>query len=256
MKFLSAAHTDVGTRKKVNQDAFSLKIARTSKYDIAFAVLCDGMGGLKMGEKASAFIVNAFSNWFDNEFPDNIDQSVDFEAIKLRWSKIIQEQNQKIMTYGQQKGISLGTTITVVLIIDNAYIFAHVGDSRLYSISSEVTQLTKDQTLVARELEQKKITAEQAKTDKRKNILLQCVGASKVVVPQFDIGMVNSDVVMLLCSDGFRHEILNEEIYGVLSPDLLVSEQVIKKSLVDLVELNKIRGEQDNITAVAIKCMS
>lgn len=159
-----------------------------------------------------------------------------------------------IKDYGARQGVSLGTTLTMILIFGNKYIAAHVGDSRLYQISSELRQLTKDHSLVAREVEQGKITSDEAKVDKRRNILLQCVGASNVVTPQIFVGQAVPNEVFVLCSDGFRHEVQDEEIFGTLAPDLLNNEAVIKKTLVDLVELNKTRGETDNITAVAIKC--
>lgn len=253
MRFLSAAHTDVGISKNINQDAFCLKVARVPKYNVAFAVLCDGMGGLKSGELASAFVINAFSNWFDNEFPSYFNQEFKFSAVKFKWNEMIAELNQKIMSYGSSKGISLGTTLTAVLIVNDEYVFAQVGDSRLYKIDTKISQLSKDHTLVAYEVEQQKITSAQAKSDNRKNILLQCIGATKNVVPDIVFGRLCENDVFLLCSDGFRHEVAEAEMFGILAPALLTSEKIMKKSLVDLVELNKSRKEQDNITAVIIK---
>lgn len=254
MRFLSAAHTDTGISKKINQDAFTLKTASASGHNIAFAVLCDGMGGLKQGELASAFVINAFSGWFVNEFSRlAVSGRFDFEAIKKRWNDIIQDQGKKILSYGQHNSISLGTTLTVLLCVDNNFIFAQVGDSRIYRINSAFSQITRDHTVVAFELENKRITPEQAKTDSRKNILLQCIGASKTIVPDFGTGTFSPGEAFLLCSDGFRHEINDNEFMGVLSTELLTSERVMKKSLIDLVELNKSRGEKDNITALLIK---
>lgn len=255
MRFLSAAHTDVGIAKKVNQDAFCLKIARTPKANIAFAVLCDGMGGLKCGELASALVVNAFSKWFESEFSETIKNGVDLNAIKTRWHQIVLDQGEKILGYGQSEGISLGTTLTGLLIINDQYIFVQVGDSRIYRLSQNISQITKDHTLVSHEVELHKLTEAEAINDKRKNILLQCVGASKTIVPDIEIGTLTEGQVFLLCSDGFRHEISSEEIFGVMAPTVLTSEKVMKKCLVDLVELNKSRNEKDNITVLAIKAI-
>lgn len=255
MRFLSATHTDVGITKKVNQDAFCLKIAKTPKANIAFAVLCDGMGGLKCGELASALVVNAFSKWFETELPEKIKNGVDFNNIKTRWNEIVLDQGEKILGYGQSEGISLGTTLTGILLINNQYIFVQVGDSRIYKLSQKIRQLTKDHTLVSREVEQHRLTEAEAMVDKRKNILLQCVGASKTIIPDIETGTVQEGDVFILCSDGFRHEISDEEIFGVMGPAVLTSEKVMKKCLVDLVELNKSRNEKDNITALAIKAI-
>ena len=255
MRFLSVAHTDVGISKKINQDAFCLKIAKTQVSNVAFAVMCDGMGGLNNGEYASALVVNAFSNWFEDEFPSIVDKKSCMDSVTERWKEIVLNQGKKILEYGQSRNISLGTTLTVLLIVNDKYANIHVGDSRLYRITNSVQQLTKDQTVAAREIEQQRMTVAEAKTDRRSNILLQCVGASKIIEPDIQTGTVSENDVFMLCSDGFRHQISNEEMYGVIAPHLLTSEKVMKKSLVDLVELNKARSEKDNITAILIKAI-
>ena len=253
MRFLSAAHTDIGISKKINQDAFGLKIAKTPKANIAFAVLCDGMGGLKNGELASALVVNAFSKWFENEFSAMMKTGFDLEKVKHRWNEIVNDQGKKILEYGQSQGISLGTTLTAILIVNNQYVYVQVGDSRIYRIDNHIQQITKDQTVVNKEVEQKRLTVDEAKVDSRKHILLQCIGASKIIVPEIQAGTVQEETVFLLCTDGFRHEVADQEIFGVMAPTILTSEKVMKKSIVDLIELNKTRQEKDNITALLIK---
>ena len=253
VNFLSAAHTDTGIVKTINQDAFCLKTARTPNMNIALAVLCDGMGGLKSGELASALIVNEFSSWFENSLPDRVAAGRQLSNIRDEWDRMIVEKSNRIMRYGDEHGISLGTTLTAVLLFDREYLFAQVGDSRLYKLSSEIVQLTRDQTVVAREVEQHRLTPEQARVDKRKNILLQCVGASKNVQPEYGFGRINLGEAFLLCSDGFRHEVREEEMLGVLSPALHQEERTMKQGLIDLIETNKARGERDNITSIMIK---
>lgn len=256
MVFLSAAHTDVGITKKINQDAFGLKIASYKGRNIAFAILCDGMGGLKCGELASAFVVNAYSKWFEEELPQMLSTGrVDLEKIGQRWGSIAKEQGRKIMDYGKQRGVSMGTTLSAILIVENAYIFIQVGDSRIYNVNSDIVQITKDQTVVAREVELGRLTPEQAEKDGRKNVLLQCVGASQTIVPELKSGTVKNGDVFLLCSDGFRHKVKKEEMLGVVSSRLLTDEKVMKKSLIDLIELNKRRQETDNITAILLKAV-
>lgn len=256
MRFLSAAHTDVGITKKVNQDAFCLKIAKTPNYNIAFAVLCDGMGGLNNGEYASAFVINAFSVWFEKELPKIADKNITLSMITERWNGIIQEQGKKILEYGKYNGISLGTTCTAFIALNDKYASIHVGDSRLYHINGEsARQVTADQTVAAYEISQHRMTEAEARTDRRSSVLLQCVGASKVINPEIKTGIVTEEDVFMLCSDGFRHRVSDREMYGVIAPNVLTSEKVMKKSLVDLVELNKQRQESDNITAILIKAI-
>ena len=61
---------------------------------------------------------------------------------------------------------------------------------RAYLLSDDIRVLTKDQTLVEREVELGNITREQAEVDPRRSVLLQCVGASENVIPDMFYGDV------------------------------------------------------------------
>ena len=68
MNYLTAVHTDVGIRKKTNQDSALVMEATTDKGNVLLTVVCDGMGGLAKGEVASAAVIDAFSKWFENNY--------------------------------------------------------------------------------------------------------------------------------------------------------------------------------------------
>lgn len=59
-----------------------------------------------------------------------------------------------------------------------------------------------------------------------------------------------------LCSDGFRHEIKEKELLGLLSPKIISTERSINDTLLEIINLLKERKEQDNITCVAFKTMA
>ena len=86
------------------------------------------------------------------------------------------------------------------------------------SLHDSVRILTKDQTFVAREIAAGRMTPEEAKTDPRRSVLLQCVGASAEVRPDFLKGKLQKDAIYLICSDGFRHQISEQEIMDKLGP--------------------------------------
>lgn len=256
MRYLSAAHTDVGIVKRTNQDAFCIEVAKTKQGQVAMAVLCDGMGGLQKGEVASANVVLQFSKWFETVLPQMTERPIDFQDVIAYWKKIIQERNETILSYGTRNKLSLGTTLTTVLLLNDRFLTVQVGDSRAYRLNnSGILQITKDQSLVAKEVEEGKLTAEQARHDSRRNVLLQCIGATKKVVPVFTTGEIKCNDVFLICSDGFVHELSDQEVRGVLTGEILTDETIMKKSLIDLVELNKERKERDNITALLLKAI-
>ena len=253
MIFLSAVCSDIGILKKTNQDSYCLKIAQTSIGKVLMGIICDGMGGLSKGELASASVIRTFSDWFDNDLSNQL-LCFNEKNIVEDWQRIIQEQNIKIAQYGKKNGISLGTTFSAILIIGNQKIIVgHVGDSRAYLISDKIDIITEDQTIIGRELRRGNMTIEQAKTDPRRNVLLQCIGASKAVEPDFICMTPSENTVWLLCSDGFRHLISNEELFDVFRPDNLNNENLMQQKIKDMIELNKNRRETDNITAMLIK---
>lgn len=254
MQFIGTAITDVGISKKSNQDSVCVKIAETKKYgQVAMAVLCDGMGGLDKGELASATVIKAFSNWFENELPKQINK-LSWKQLSSDLEKLAKEQNYIIGQYGNELGVSLGTTLTAMLVIDGKYLIIHVGDSRAYSISDGVEQLTEDQTFIHREIKAGRMTAEEAKTHPKRNMLLQCVGASRNVEPDIIIGKIKKNSVYMFCSDGFRHVLTNEEIYESFNPTNLTDTKAMEQNSRYLIDLVKSRNEKDNITVALLKC--
>ena len=253
MNFVGTAVTDIGIVKKTNQDSACIKIAKTPQQgEIAMAIICDGMGGLAKGELASKTVIERFANWFEKELPKRL-KSFTWEALKAEWTKMIKEQNFKILEYGKSEGINLGTTFSAILIIGDKYMIAHVGDSRIYRIKDTIEQLTEDQTFIARELKKGTMTPEQAAVDKRSNMLLQCVGASKEVEPAFYFGNISPSTMFMLCSDGFRHVLSNEELLANFQPN--ITPEQMQQNSEQLVQTVKSRNERDNITVALLKCM-
>lgn len=251
MRFLVTADTDIGISKQTNQDSILVKHADTKYGEIILAAICDGMGGLSKGELASAMVVRAFSDWFDRELPHELFQ-IDMHVIAGKWELMLKELNGRLLEYGRQSGSSMGTTFTGILLFGTEYAAIHVGDTRLYHISDEVVQLTDDQTVTAKAVRNGEMTTEQAKKDKNRNTLLQCIGASKTVKPQIITGTVQEGIYMI-CSDGFRHELTNGEIYEAFRPEKMTTKENMHESAEYLINLVKKRNEKDNISVVLIK---
>lgn len=253
VNYIIAANTDIGTTKNTNQDSLNVKVVSFGAEKAVFAVLCDGVGGLQKGEVASASVVNAYSKWSLERLPKLIENGIRDSDIRKDWIDIATEYNDKIKIYGKRSAANLGTTVTVMLVTDNRYYILNIGDTRAYEINNTIKVLTKDHTVVAREVELGNLTEEEAKSDARRSVLLQCIGASDDVYPDMFFGDVNKNSVYMLCSDGFRHEITNDEILLYFNPDVMIDADGMKRNIDFLIELNKSRGEQDNISAIAIR---
>lgn len=251
MKYLVVADTDIGIRKQTNQDSLLVKYGNSEAGEVLLAVICDGMGGLDKGEVASATAIREFARWFHEDLPYEL-ETLDMQVIGGKWSLLLKELNVKIAEYGKKINSRLGTTFTGILLAGNEYAVVHVGDSRLYHISTTIKQMTKDQTFVAREVSRGTLTAEQARTDKRRNMLLQCVGASAKLEPDIMTGRIEKGVYML-CTDGFRHEISEREMFENLNPDVLRNKDIMQKNARYLIDQIKLRQEKDNISVILIK---
>ena len=104
--------------------------------------------------------------------------------------------------------------------------------------------MTTDHTFVAREIRRGNLTVEQAKKDKRRNMLLQCVGASERIEPEILTGTVQQGAYML-CSES--------EIYESLNPVNLINKEAMHNNVKYLIEQVKKRNEKDNISVVLVK---
>lgn len=253
MDYLISVHTDAGIKKPTNQDSICVKTASTPRGNVLMAAVCDGMGGLSKGELASASAARSFYQWFDEELPEILKGDFEDNSIYESIEKVIMEQNIKLAEYGGKNSVKLGTTLTLFLIVYDKYYTAQVGDSRAYSIKEGLNMLTRDQSLVAREVERGNITWEQAKTDPRRNVLLQCIGASREIRTEFSTGNVERNASYMICSDGLVHKLSDEELLKELHPDNLASEDEMDRKLTELVDLVKQRNEKDNISIVLIK---
>ncbi|WP_040197757.1 PP2C family protein-serine/threonine phosphatase [Candidatus Soleaferrea massiliensis] len=253
MNYLISASTDIGIVKSSNQDSLSAKVISTNAGKLAFAVLCDGMGGLQKGEVASSSVVHAFMKWSGPRLQELCRAGLTDEDVRADWESIIRECSEKIRAYGIRSGIRLGTTVTAMLLSPDRCRIIHVGDTRAYEIKESIRLLTRDQTVVAHEVACGTLTEEQAETDARRNVLLQCVGASDAVFPDWFSGGSCGDAVYMLCSDGFRHKISAQEIHAAFSPENMTDTQTMREKERSLIELNKQRQERDNISVVTIR---
>ena len=252
MEYITAAETDVGTTKKNNQDSLCIKIARSETDTVALMLVCDGMGGLDKGELASATVIRSFADWFDNELAYEL-SGWDWKAAAKRVTSRIQSLNAQLIDYGRQTGIQLGTTATGVIAIGAKYLSFHVGDTRLYKLSFQLRQLTEDQTFINREIKRGNMTPEQAKSDPRRNALIQCIGVSGAVTPEIQLGTLEDGANYMICSDGFRHAVTEEEIFDALSPRFVTTRSTMQAKMRSIIETVKERGERDNISVLMFR---
>ncbi len=251
MEFCSACYSDIGIRKETNQDSLLLMHAVPPQGgEIVLAVLCDGVGGLKMGERISAEVVKAFQDWFRSQIMELCSQQIPMAALFNDWEQLIQLLHEELKRASEAAGFRSGTTVEALLLMNGKYYICHVGDCRTYAITDTITQLTEDQTIVQKELNEGKLTPKQAQKDPRQNLLLQCVGAGSEVRPDYLYGDIEPRQMFLVCCDGFRRRITDSEIQKFCRYSF--REKKLQHALEEATELCKSRRETDNITGILI----
>lgn len=253
MKYIQTYYTDIGVKRKINEDSLALLKAQTHYGEVLLAVVCDGMGGHSSGEVASRYCIQRFAEWFKRDFPSLLYGGMNEQALSAAWTQLVTEINYRLVVHGEQRRSDLGSTLTAFLFCQDRYYVAHVGDSRGYEVTAnQVRQITRDQSFVASRVESGLMTPEEAQKSQQKNYLLECLGITNHVNMIFTSGQIQPNATYLLCSDGFWHHIADGELERYLSPKATRNGQAARMHLNFLVEQVKMRGERDNISVIAV----
>jgi protein phosphatase len=226
-----ACRTDVGCVREHNEDS----LLATPPL---FAV-CDGMGGHEAGEVASEIAVNVLSQ----RAPDTPNVAALGQAVK--------DANAAIQdAVAQGKGREgMGTTCTAAMIDGSTVMIAQVGDSRAYLLHNRnLTQLTRDHSLVADLIDSGEITAAEARTHPWRSYITRALGIEPTVQTDlYEIEAAEGDT-LLLCSDGLYTMIDDDQIASILG-----RHPEPQRAADELVEAAIEAGGTDNVTVIVVK---
>ena len=201
--------TDVGLLRVLNEDNWNWK---QLSDDIFLYVAADGMGGHECGEVASQMAVDTICRVAMERLEGT--SGVTAETLENVLDEAFQSANNSIKDHSEQLGNDMGTTLTAAAIYkDELALVANVGDSRGYLMREQVLhQITRDHSLVARMVEQNRLSPEEARTHPHSNILLRTVGTERnVEIDIFSVELEPGDR-LLLCSDGLSNFVETAEI--------------------------------------------
>lgn len=254
MEFHISASTDAGTRRSVNQDSLFVRRLTTPSGPAVMAVLCDGMGGRTHGELASSEVVSAFSDWMYRALPGLSAQEFCPERLAQEWTALLEEENRLLCAHGRESGSAIGTTFVALLLMQERFFLANIGDSRAYRLGPDgAAQLSRDHTVVAQEVACGNLTPEQARTAPRRNVLTRCLGSERGAQPEMAFGLVEPDTAFVLCSDGFYHCVGEEQLVERLCRGQKEDGfQSMAQRERELIEYDKQHGETDNISVITI----
>ena len=232
--------TDIGSTREMNQDYLYSSEEAVGKLPNLFLV-ADGMGGHKAGEFASRYVVEHIVR--------SIKGSKEEEAVAIL-SESIETANRKLKEYADahQQMRGMGTTIVAAVIQGRTLIVANVGDSRLYIVGDEITQVTQDHSLVQEMVRLGEMDPQSAKNHPDKNIITRAVGVSEKVKIDIFERQLRAGEYIILCSDGLTNMVEDSVILQILHGAGSLSDKAER-----LIELANKNGGKDNITVIIIE---
>ena len=243
--------TDVGMRRAVNQDNFIIK-----KYsdNVITAVVCDGMGGVSGGSIASAIAAESFQKELDNcESTYRLFANLSDEEMEHILISAAEEANHAVYKAGKADSSlnGMGTTLVGCIAMPGRIYTVNVGDSRMYMNAGDgLFQITHDHSYVQYLVDMGKMSKEEARASRNKNLITRAVGTERTVDVDFFITEYDGDAVLLLCSDGLTNHVEEAELEKIMNG--AYSKEGIQEACEKLISCANSRGGTDNITAVAI----
>ncbi|MDD6348058.1 MAG: Stp1/IreP family PP2C-type Ser/Thr phosphatase [Lachnospiraceae bacterium] len=237
----SYAATDVGQKRKINQDSIFESQMPVGNLPNLF-IVADGMGGHRAGDYASRCAVRVIT--------ESILKSTEKNPVKLI-GDAVSEANALIhdKSLESEELSGMGTTVVVTTILDGYAYTANVGDSRLYLKTDEVlTQITRDHSLVEEMVRIGQLTEEEARIHPDRHIITRALGASEEVDIDFFDYKIPPEGAILMCSDGLSNMVEDREIFRVLEEPLTVQGKVEK-----LIRTANDNGGRDNIAVIVVE---
>ena len=228
--------TDTGLRRQLNEDAYFINTS------CGCFVVSDGVGGAAAGEVASGIFTSTVSEVINRE--QTLSEQETISAIKQSFL----QANSDIIEYASRNPDNKGMACTAELLVigNNGFVLGHVGDSRTYRYrKNTLVQLTKDHSFIQQQVELGKITEQEAKTHRYRNVILRAVGTEETLDVDIIRGRVRSGDIFMLCSDGLTDMVAEDDISACLEQTISLDQKVSF-----LIDLANRAGGRDNITVI------
>lgn len=235
MAFDCVSRTDVGLKRKINEDALMVRTER------GLWAVADGMGGHDAGEVASGKIAEALAAL---PIVYTLDETVDNALAALR--RVNTELIALARAGGQPR--TIGSTVVGLAISGDEFRCFWAGDSRAYRVrAGRITQLSRDHSLVHDLVRAGMLSEAEARVHPNANVVTRAVGVSEELHVDVVSGDVRDGDFFLLASDGLTRVVEDDEI-----AEELVSNR-LAQAADRLLELVLERGAPDNVSLIVVR---
>lgn len=229
------ARTDVGLRRKVNED--------TLIADFPLFLVADGMGGHEAGDVASERALEAFRHLIGQP-------TVSLDEVHAAFRNAVRD------VAGIEAVRAAGTTISGVAVSQQGgasyWLVINIGDSRTYRLSAgRLEQISVDHSAVQELLEQGRLQPQDAETHAERHVITKAVGAGSRAEPDYWMLPARAGDRLLVCSDGLSREVGFDRLR-----DVLTEEAAPEAAAVRLVHEALLHGGRDNVTVIVIDALS
>ena len=235
IQWLSAALTDVGTVRTVNEDSI------LARPEVGLWSVADGMGGHEAGNVASKMVVESLADIDKMSYLNDIVTKIENEVLDV---------NQRLLEYSEimLDGRVVGSTFVCLLIQGQVGVCMWTGDSRLYLYrNSQLSRISRDHSHVAELIQQGAITEEEAANHPDANVITRAIGTSEDLYVDIELFNVQVGDVYMLCSDGLYNSV-NAELISQNLQNTNVDTAV--KGLIAAALAN---NASDNVSAIVVK---
>ena len=237
VKYFSASTTNVGLKRKVNEDNF------LDRTEISVWAVADGMGGHEAGEVASGKLVEALSKLSADGSSGEIAEQAE---------ALVQQVNLELLQLAQGSPTprTIGSTVVILAIRDGEYRCLWAGDSRCYLIRGrEAIQVTHDHSLVDELVRSGMLSPEEAVHHPDANVITRAVGARRELEVDCVAGKVLPGDHFLLASDGVTRVMSDAEI-----GELVASRNPVQ-AVEEIESIVLSRGAPDNLTCIIVRVL-
>ncbi len=238
--------TLLGNYRENNEDAVEVK----QFPDMTVCLVADGMGGQAYGEVASKRAIEVVPR----ELRKNVTAGATPDQLREVIRKAVLQANEEILTIAalDRDLKNMGTTVVLALWRRGHEMYlSNLGDSRAYLIRNRhIEQLTVDHSLAQALVENKTISAEEAKGHRFRNYLWKYLGCKEKDMgegPDIKVVPIQPGDRFLLCSDGMTGPVPDETIL-----EFMMGHPDAQECADGLGQLALEMGSRDNVSCIVI----
>ena len=237
-------------RRNAQQDSFGLSEVEDRKVindKGVLAIVADGMGGLRDGDRMSSLVVVSMLQGFDAA-----DKDEDPSSLLLR---LLYKANDAVNNeLGSERLGQCGSTVVSVIIRNRRLYYLSVGDSHIYVYrNGRLTQINVDHNYAAELDEMAKngeISLDEAALDPQRGALTSYIGMGS-------LELIDHNEKPIALETGDRILLMSDGVYGTIHDDGI--ERAMKAPLKKACEImnsmiyTEDKPRQDNFTCVVLE---